>query len=63
MEHATVRLAEFKNPIPLIGVPPSATEMECERCHRSFHLSEVQLNEAGTKFLCKNCSKVGYPSG
>lgn len=49
-EHATVKIGEYI--IPLIGIPLSATEMECDLCHDIFHITEVELNEAGTQFLC-----------
>ena len=56
-KHATVRLAEFPDtPIPLIGVPPSATEQVCEGCGRVCHLSEIALNGQG-KALCPECSE------
>jgi len=55
-KHATVRMAGFANPIPLIGIAPDATEETCERCGGTFHLSEVKLDEHG-KPICQNCQK------
>lgn len=53
MKHATIKIGEYE--IPLIGIPLSATEMECELCHDIFHITGVQLNEEGNQFLCKKC--------
>lgn len=52
-DHATVTIGEYK--VPLIGIPPNATEMECECCHDIMPIIYVELNEAGTQFLCKKC--------
>lgn len=40
--------------VPLIGVPFDATEQECGVCKRSFHLSEMFLNENGDA-KCNTC--------
>jgi len=53
MKHATVKIDDLV--IPLIGIPPTATEMECELCHDIFHITDVKLNEEGNQFLCKKC--------
>jgi ribosomal protein L37E len=52
MKHATVRLAGYE--IPLIGVPPSATEETCADCGRKQHLSEMQLDMA-FRPICPGC--------
>lgn len=53
MNHATVRLGDYK--VPLIGIPESATEEECNGCKkRNKHLSEVMLDEQG-RFMCWSC--------
>jgi hypothetical protein len=57
-KYATVRLAEFATPIPLIGVPFCATQEKCDRCGEEFHLSEVALDEHG-KPVCAVCSEKG----
>jgi len=53
--HATVKIGEYI--IPLIGLPLSATEMECELCHDIYHISDVHLTKDGKQFLCKKCQK------
>lgn len=52
-KHAQVRLGEFV--IPLIGVPPTATEYTCDLCGDIFPVEQVELNEAGNQFLCQKC--------
>ncbi len=52
-KHATVRLGEYT--VPLIGIPPSATQAECERCHAIFHLADVKLHTESGEFLCDKC--------
>lgn len=58
MEHATVKIGEHI--IPLIGIPPSATDLECEFCYNIFHITDVHLNREGTHFLCKECRKRNH---
>ena len=53
MKHATVKLGEHQ--IPLIGVPPDATDQKCEKCGKVVHLSDSNLQ--GNKFLCGECLK------
>jgi predicted SprT family Zn-dependent metalloprotease len=53
MNHATVKIGDYT--IPLVGVPVSATEMECELCHNVVHITKVHLNEEGNQFLCLRC--------
>lgn len=48
--HASVRVAGYT--VPLIGLPVSATECECDLCHDVFHVQDLTLNEAGNQFLC-----------
>jgi hypothetical protein len=43
--------------IPLIGIPPQATECQCDLCHDVFHLVDLQWNEAGNQTLCAKCAK------
>ena len=54
MNHAVVRVGEYQ--IPLIGIPPSATEYECDLCHDVFPIEEIELNKEGNQFLCKKCN-------
>ena len=55
MKHATIKTGEYE--IPLIGVPLTATEMECECCHDILHITGVHLNREGNQFLCEKCLK------
>ncbi len=55
MDHAKVKIGEFE--IPLIGIPPSATEYECDLCHDIYPVDMLKLNVEGNQFLCKKCSK------
>ena len=52
-DHATTRTGEYT--IPLIGIPVSATDMQCEGCHKTFYITEVRLHEVTNKFLCSEC--------
>ena len=54
MKHAEVKIGEYK--IPLIGIPPEATEYECDLCHDIFAVDEIELNKEGNQFLCKKCN-------
>lgn len=51
MNHATVRLGDYK--VPLIGIDQSATEEKCDGCQRTYHLSEIRLNQ--NRFMCWSC--------
>ena len=50
--HATVKIGEFT--VPLIGIKEDATQQECVKCKRSFHLSDITLNDQGEPH-CKEC--------
>lgn len=52
MNHATVRIAGYD--LPLIGIASSATEEKCDGCKRTYHLSEVRLDDRG-RFMCWSC--------
>lgn len=52
MNHATVKLGDYT--VPLLGVPPDATEETCEIRGRRCHLSEVKLDGEGYP-LCPQC--------
>lgn len=54
MQHASIQLGEYN--IPLIGIPKSATEYECDCCHKIFSdIKDVQINIGGFEFYCKTC--------
>ena len=55
-KHATVNLGEYT--VPLIGIPQSATQQKCSKCGKSFHLSEIELDQNGRP-LCKKCKEKG----
>lgn len=55
-KHATVKLGEYT--VPLIGIPHDATQQKCKRCRKSFHLSEIILDEKGAP-LCRQCLEKG----
>jgi hypothetical protein len=54
-DHAQVEREGFK--VPPIGIPPDAVLQECDLCHASFPLREVEMNDAG-QMLCKRCRAV-----
>jgi hypothetical protein len=58
MNHATVKIGDYT--IPLIGIPLSATEMECDLCHDIFHINDVHLMFEGKQFLCQKCRSDIY---
>lgn len=49
-KHATVKVDGYT--IPLIGIPPSATEDWCDVCGKKLHLSEVNITEDG-RMVCQ----------
>lgn len=51
-DHAIVEKDGFK--VPLIGIPPSAMEQECECCGHIFPLNQIEMSESG-KMLCAKC--------
>jgi hypothetical protein len=57
-KYATVNIGEFKD-IPLIGVPPSATEETCSKCGKPQHLSEMAMDEGGNP-VCNDCRKSAF---
>jgi hypothetical protein len=59
VKHATVKVGDYT--IPLIGLPVSATEMECECCHDIVHISQIEINQEGNQFLCLKCRTTPYP--
>jgi len=56
MNHAQITIGDYI--IPLIGIPVTATEMECECCHKIMLIKDVELNEEGNQFLCKKCRQT-----
>ena len=52
-EHATVVKDGFT--VPLIGIPVEAVLEECESCHETLPLRELQL--IGNQMLCRKCAK------
>lgn len=50
--HATVLKDGYE--VPLIGIPPDATDDICESCKRKFHLSK--LIWTGKQLLCSECA-------
>jgi len=53
MKHASVRIGEYD--IPLIGIPPSATEYECDLCHNIFEVEKMEVNAEGNAVYCPKC--------
>lgn len=44
--------------VPLIGIQPSATEEECDRCCRKVHFTQIRIQPEGFpayNFLCFQC--------
>lgn len=52
-KHAQVRIGEYE--IPLIGIPPKATEYTCDLCGDIFRVEALCLNDTGNQFLCEKC--------
>jgi formylmethanofuran dehydrogenase subunit E len=52
-EHATVSRDGYS--VPLIGVPVEATSSECDLCHDTFHVTELEWS--GSQMLCAKCRK------
>lgn len=55
MDHAEVKIGDYT--IPLIGIPPEATEYTCDGCHKKLTVEKLELNERGNQFLCEKCRK------
>jgi hypothetical protein len=53
-DHAIVDYRGYR--VPLILLPPSAMEQECECCHIIFPLQQVEMSEAG-QMLCKSADQ------
>jgi hypothetical protein len=51
MTHATVNVSGYV--VPLIGIPPTATEEECdyEQCHDLYPLQQIKISYDG-RFYC-----------
>jgi len=58
MKHATVHIGGMV--IPLIGIPMSATEEECDCCHDIFHIRKIHWSENGKQLLCGDCDKENH---
>lgn len=56
MKHATVKLDGLD--IPLIDLPPDATEQDCDACKKTSHLQDLAMTHDG-RFLCQNCRMNG----
>lgn len=50
-----VKHATNQDGIPLIGIPASSTEEECDCCHNILHLFYVKL--IWKQFLCPKCRR------
>jgi hypothetical protein len=55
MKHAIVQRDGFT--VPLIGIPPEATLYECDLCHNTHLVGDLELNPGGNQFLCEKCRK------
>jgi hypothetical protein len=51
-KHAIVEREGFK--VPLIGVPASSVEEECDCCHDIFQLRQLEIQQNG-QLLCAKC--------
>lgn len=51
-KYAMVPTGEYT--VPLIGVPPSATQEVCAHCHEKRHMSEITLDDKGHP-ICATC--------
>jgi hypothetical protein len=54
-EHATVRVGEYT--VPLIWVPPEATEETCDKCGKKCHIGDMSLSE-DMKTICPDCKQA-----
>jgi hypothetical protein len=54
MNHATVKLDGKK--IPLIGIPAVATTDTCDICRKTFHISDLRIDDA--YIVCVECQKL-----
>lgn len=55
MKHATVKIGDYT--VPLIGIAQDATQQDCAKCKKLFHLSEIKLSERGEP-LCLKCGDI-----
>ncbi len=51
-DHAIVEREGFK--VPLIGIPKAAMLEECDLCHQTFPLREMEIQPSGQE-LCPKC--------
>lgn len=58
--HGKVKIGEYE--IPLIGVPATATEYECDSCHEIVPVEKLELNEQGNQYLCPKCRQKSASS-
>lgn len=58
MKHAHVQSGEYE--VPLIGIPKTATQQECQTCKKCFHLNEIKFNIDGAP-QCKECLSMENP--
>ena len=54
-KHASVRIGGYD--VPIIGIPPSATEYKCDGCQVVCKVEQLAINETGDKFLCEQCRR------
>lgn len=55
-DHAYARTTDGN--LPLIGIPMSACEMNCDLCGDVMYWLDTKLNEAGNQFLCLTCRSI-----
>lgn len=46
--------------VPLIGVPPTATQEVCDCCGRVFHIIDAMVTDVG--ILCPDCVHNAPPT-
>ena len=56
---ATVPVGEYT--VPLIGVPPEATQEKCSRCGSLCHLKDIVLDDKGQP-CCQTCYGPARPN-
>lgn len=54
LKHATVEVSGYK--IPLIGIPKSATQFQCQKCGSKFDRPDKVILTV-QRFLCEKCRK------